>query len=107
MDKQKLSGLIGLCMRARQLVLGTDMTLRTVRDGRAAVLLMDAGASDNLRKKLRDASAFHRVPLAELPEGLLDRAAGQEGKMAAAVLSGTLAEQVRQALIPVLDRSDS
>ena len=106
MDKQKLSGLIGLCMRARQLVLGTDMTLRTVRDGRAAVLLMDAGASDNLRKKLKDASAFHHVPLAELPEGLLDRACGQEGKMAAAVLSGTLAEQVRQALIPVSDRSD-
>ncbi len=101
MDEKKLSGLIGLCMRARQLTLGTDMALRTVREGRAALLLMDAGASANLRKKLKDASAFHHVPLGELPEGLLDRAAGQEGKMAAAVLRGTLAEQVKQALIPV------
>ena len=54
MDEKKLSGLIGLCMRARQLTLGTDMALRTVREGRAALLLMDAGASANLRKKLKD-----------------------------------------------------
>ena len=107
MDNRKLSGLIGLCMRARQLVLGTDMAVRAVREGRAAVLLMDSGASANLRKKLKDASAYHRVPLAELEEGLLDRAAGQDGKMAAAVLSGTLAEQIKQALIPASDRSDN
>ena len=106
MDNRKLSGLIGLCMRARQLVLGTDMVLKAVRGGKAAVILMDEGASENLRKKLRDASSFHRVPLLELEAGLLDRAAGQDGKMAAAVLYGTLAEQIRQAMNPVPDRSD-
>ena len=46
MDDQKLSGLIGLCMRARQLVLGTDMALKAVRGGKAAVILMDEGASE-------------------------------------------------------------
>ncbi len=106
MDQLKLAGWIGLCMRARQLALGTDQALKAVRGGKAALILMDGGASDNLRKKLSDASAFHRVPLAELPEGLLDRAAGQDGKMAAAVLFGTLAEQIKQALIPVSSRSD-
>ena len=106
MDNRKLSGLIGLCMRARQLALGTDMALKAVRGGKAAVILMDEGASENLRKKLRDASSFHRVPLLELEAGLLDRAAGQNGKMAAAVLHGTLAEQIKQALIPVSSRSD-
>ncbi len=106
MDQLKLAGWIGLCMRARQLALGTDQALKAVRGGKAALILMDGGASDNLRKKLSDASAFHRVPLVELPEGLLDRAAGQDGKMAAAVLFGTLAEQIKQALIPVSSRSD-
>ena len=107
MDNKKLSGLIGLCMRARQLALGTDQAVKAVRGGKAAVILLDSGASDNLRKKLSDASAFHHVPLMELPEGLLDRAAGQDGKMAAAALRGTLAEQIKQALIPVSSRSEN
>ena len=106
MDEKKLFGLLGLCMRAGQLALGTDMTVRAVRSGRAALLLMDGGASENLRKKLKDASVYRKVPLFELEAGFLDRAAGQSGKMAAAVLSGTLAEQMKKALIPVDNRSD-
>ena len=101
MDEKKLAGLIGLSMRARQLILGTDTVLRLVRSGKAALILMDGGASDNLRKKLGDASAYYRVPLYELPEGLLDRAAGQSGKIAAAMPAGTLAEQIIKTLMPV------
>ena len=34
------------------------------------------------------------MPLLKLPEGLLDRAAGQSGRIAAAVRQGSLATQI-------------
>ena len=94
MNQDKLSGLIGLCRRAGQLSLGTDTVLRQLKSGCCAAVLMDESAAPNTAKRLSEAAQQAQVPLLTLPEGLLDRAAGQSGRIAAALRQGSLASQI-------------
>ena len=57
-----MKGYLGLAVRAGQAALGSSLALRDIRDGRAAVALIDEGASENTRKKLSDACAFRCSP---------------------------------------------
>ncbi len=94
----KIEGLLGLAMRAGQLTVGADLTLREIKAGKAALVLMDAQASENTKKKLQDACAFRRVPLHIMEAGLIDAACGREGRMAAALKKGSMAGQISQML---------
>ncbi len=100
MNRAQVKGLLGLCARAGQIVLGTDQALKLVRRGGAACLLVDGQAAENTKKKLRDASLSHASPLYELPAGLLDEACGQSGRMGAALREGTLSRQLITLLEP-------
>ena len=93
-----VSGLLGLACRAGQAALGADMALQEIRAGKAALLLLDAGASEGTRKKLLDACAYRSVPAYTLPEGEISRACGKDGRMAAAVRKGGLAQRMNELL---------
>ena len=93
-----VGGLLGLCSRSGQIVLGADLALREIRGGRAALALLDEGASDGTKKKIADACAFRSVPLHMLPPGELSRACGKEDRMAAAVRPGKLAQRILELL---------
>ncbi|MBQ8080831.1 MAG: hypothetical protein IJ240_02920 [Clostridia bacterium] len=95
----KVSGMLGLAFRARQLVTGVDFAVEAARTGKARVLLLDTAASENTRKRLRDAATHFGVPLYELPEGLMDQATGKSGRMAGAVLKGSFAEPIQTLLM--------
>jgi hypothetical protein len=95
--ENRLMGLMGLCVRARQAVFGEDGCLKTIRNGSCGVLLLDSGASQATKEKYRGACNHAGVPLELLPEGLLHDATGKPG-MAMAVLTGGLANQIRQLL---------
>lgn len=97
MDENKLRGMMGLCVRARQAVFGEDGCMKTVRAGNCGVLLLDSGASRATREKYRGVCDNARVALMELPEGLLHEATGRPG-VAMAVLKGGLAEQIKRIL---------
>ena len=92
-----LMGLMGLCVRARQAVFGEDGCLKTIRNGSCGVLLLDSGASTATQDKYRGVCANANTPMVELPQGLLHEATGKPG-MAMAVLTGGLANQIRQLL---------
>ena len=94
MNQEKLKGLIGLARRAGQLSLGTDTVLKQLKGGRCAVVLLDEAAAPNTRKHLAEAADFMQVPLFTVPEGLMDLATGQSGRIAAAVSRGGLADQI-------------
>ena len=94
----KLEGLLGLAMRAGQLTAGADLALREIKAGKAALVLVDEGASENTKKKLTDACAFRRVPVHIMEAALLDRACGREGRMAACLKKGGICDQVAQIL---------
>ena len=94
MNLDRLRGLIGLSRRAGQLLLGTDTVLRTLKGKECSLVLLDEAAAPNTKKRLREAAARSGVPVFRLPEGLLDEAAGQSGKIMAAVRAGSLADQI-------------
>ena len=90
---QRMRGLMGLCVRARQAVFGEDGCLKSIRAGQCGVLLMDAGASRATKEKYRAACTRTGTPLIELPADLIDEATGRSG-VAMAVNQGGLADQL-------------
>ena len=97
--ENKLRGLMGLCLRARQAVFGEDGCMKTIRGGNCGVLLLDSGASQATRDKYRGVCANANTPMVELPEGLLHEATGKPG-VAMAILKGGFANQVQQMMKP-------
>ena len=85
--EDKLLSTLGLCARARKLVMGTPMVCEAMRDGKAPVIavLEASDTSDNTHKKLSDKCAFYRVPLYRLTADTerLGRAVGKTGAVAA------------------------
>ena len=98
-QENKLRGLMGLCLRARQAVFGEDGCMKTIRGGNCGVLLLDSGASQATRDKYRGVCQHANTPMVELPEGLLHEATGKPG-MAMAILKGGFANQVQQMMKP-------
>ncbi len=98
-QENKLRGLMGLCVRARQAVFGEDGCMKTIRAGNCGALLLDSGASKATQDKYRGVCENANTPLELLPEGLLHEATGKPG-MAMAVLKGGLANQIRQTMKP-------
>ncbi len=95
--ENKLRGLMGLCVRARQAVFGEDGCMKTVRSGQCGVLLLDESASRATQSKYQGVCENAKTPLELLPEGLLHEATGKPG-VAMAVLKGGLAQQIHQQL---------
>lgn len=93
MSEQRLRGLMGLSVRARQAVFGEDGCLKTIRAGNCGVLLVDEGASTATQKKYHDACAHAGVEMKMIPEGMLLDATGRPG-VAMAVIKGGLAQQI-------------
>ena len=93
--ENKLRGLMGLCVRARQAVFGEDGCMKTIRGGNCGVLLLDSGASTATQDKYRGVCENASTPLELLPEGLLHEATGKPG-VAMAILQGGFARQVQQ-----------
>ena len=96
---KKLTGMLGLCVRARQATFGMDGCLKAVRTGKCEVLLLDGGASAGTTDKYTQACATHGVPLVMLPAGMLGAATGKPG-VAMAIPQGSLAKQLRLILEP-------
>ena len=97
--ENKLRGLMGLCVRARQAVFGEDGCMKTIRGGNCGVLLLDSGASTATQDKYRGVCANANTPMVELPQGLLHEATGKPG-MAMAILKGGFASQIQQMMKP-------
>ena len=97
--ENKLRGLMGLCVRARQAVFGEDGCMKTIRGGNCGALLLDSGASKATQDKYRGVCANAKTPMVKLPKGLLHEATGKPG-MAMAILKGGFASQIQQMMKP-------
>ena len=96
---QNALNLLGLCRRAHRLVSGVPAVELALKRGEAMLVLLDAGASDNSKKSVRDACAFRGVQIREIPPGLLGDAVGRPGHMAAAVTDRGFSDRLNQLLI--------
>ena len=86
--------MLGIAMRAGALSLGEGGVSKAISSGAALTVLLDAGASENTKKKFRDSCTFYKVPLFETEPDRLGYAIGKPGRMSAAVARGTLGEKL-------------
>ena len=98
--ENKLLSTLGLCARARKLVMGTPMVCEALRAGGKTPVLAVLEASDtseNTHGKLVSKCAFYRVPLYRITADTerLARAVGKTGAVAAV---GITDEQLFKAL---------
>lgn len=86
--EDKLLSTVGLCARARRLVMGTPMVCEALRHGgKAPVLavLEASDTSDNTHRKLVSKCSYYRIPLYRIaaPTAGLAKAVGKAGAVAA------------------------
>ena len=86
--------MLGIAMRAGALSLGEGGVSKAISSGAALTVLLDAGASENTKKKFRDSCTFYKVPLYETSPDRLGQAIGKPGRMSAAIARGTLGEKL-------------
>ena len=86
--------LLGIAMRAGALTLGETGVLKAIAKGKAAFVLVDAGASENTRKMYVDSCAYYGARLLLAEPGRLGEAVGRPGRMSAAVAAGPLADRL-------------
>ena len=94
-DNQAFYSMLGIAMRAGVLTMGTDGVLTAIAAGKAALVLLDDGASENTKKKLKDCCAFHGAQLVMTQPDALGFAVGKPGRMCAAVAKGTLCDKLK------------
>jgi len=66
MQAQKGQGvlsLLGMAVRARRAVKGSDNTLKAIQSGQATLVLLAHDAGPNITKKMRDKCSFYHIPL--------------------------------------------
>ena len=93
-ERSDFFSMLGLAMRAGQLSFGEDGVRKAIASGAATLVLLDAGASDNTKKRMRDSCAYYGVPLMETAAGRLGEAVGRPGRMSAAVARGPLCDKL-------------
>jgi len=86
------AGLLGLSMRAGQLVSGMFAVEKLLKARGAALVVLDIAASENTQARVR--SLAENIPVTVMPEGLLEQAIGVEGRKVAALRPGHLAQRL-------------
>ena len=94
-ERDAFYSMLGIAKRAGQLTLGTDGVLGAIASGSARIVLLDALASENTKKKFRDSCAFYGAELFETAQDRLGFAVGKPGRMCAAVAKGTLGGKLK------------
>ena len=92
--ENRVVSFLGLCMRAGRIVSGQEACVDLIRQGEAALVLMDASASDNTRKRLTDACRSHNVALYEVSAGTLGQSIGKKGRMVIALKPDGMAQKL-------------
>ena len=92
----KFLTMIGLCTRAGRCVFGETGCLSAVRSGKAKLMLLHGGCSENTKKRFSDACRTHQVPFITTIESI-DDAAGKPGRKLIAVTDVDFAAAIQKA----------
>lgn len=86
--------ILGLAMRAGQVVSGDDLCESEIRRGKVALVLIDEGVSANTRGKYSALCGARAIPLHEIRADALGCAIGKPNRMIVAVRKGPLATKM-------------
>lgn len=68
-----MTGTLGLAMRARRLILGTEIVSNSIAKGEVKLVLVSSSASNNTKKLVANKSKHYDVPLIELDDLILNQ----------------------------------
>ena len=102
MENEKLLRALGLCAKARRLIVGTEQVCESLRQKtRPYLVLGTVDNSQNTAKKLADKCAYYQVEyrVPTVDGNVLSDAIGKSGRVAAvAITDENLAKLVRNAM---------
>ena len=93
-EQDAFFSMLGLAMRAGQLTFGEDSVRKAITSGTAGLVLLDDGASENTKKRMRDSCSYYAVQLLETEKTRLGAAVGRGGRMSVAVKKGPLCDRL-------------
>ena len=93
MNAQKMMGILGLAMKARQVSSGTDACRMLIRSGKCGIVLADVKTASNTRKKISGLCQKNGIPIRILPNGMIEEATGRTNMVLGICKSG-FSEQI-------------
>ncbi|MCH5266109.1 MAG: ribosomal L7Ae/L30e/S12e/Gadd45 family protein [Lachnospiraceae bacterium] len=94
-QNKKVLGTLGLAQRAGDVASGEFMTEKAIREGKACLVIVAEDASDNTRKKFRNACYYYKVPYAVFGDReMLGKALGKEFRASLAVMDSGFAASI-------------
>lgn len=92
---QKFLGLIGLAMRAGQVVSGEEGVLAAIKSQKAALVIIAEDASDGTKKKFTDKSSYRDIPFRIAYEkDVLGHAIGKKTRAVIGILDPNFAKKM-------------
>ena len=96
---KKVYNLLGLMTKSRNLVSGSFMVEKAVKDGSARLVIVSENASDNTKKLFRNKCESYQVPLYFFGNSEdLGKAMGKEERVAIAITNSGFAKSVKKLL---------
>ena len=99
MNKQKALNMLGLAMRAGKLITGEEMTLKEIRQQRAALVLVASDAGKNTQKKIKDKSSYYEIPLLDTFSADEISSAIGTPRMVVGILEAGFAKKVQELIL--------
>lgn len=95
MNKQpSWSSLLGLMQRARQLITGEELVIKSIQSKKAHLVIIAADASDNTMKKVTDKCRYYSIPFIVLEDRFsIGQAIGKAERVTVAILDKGFADK--------------
>ena len=98
-NRQKILNLIGLATKAGKTASGEFSTEKSVKSGRAYLVIVSEEASENTKKKFRNMCTYYEVPYFEFgSKEELGHATGREMRASLAVQDAGFSEAMKKQL---------
>ena len=95
MKPDKVLSMLGLAAKAGAIASGEFSTEKSVKEGRAYLVIVAGDASDNTKKRFRDMTTFYEVPMYEYADkDTLGHAIGKEFRASLAINSENFATNI-------------
>ncbi len=91
---QRLYGLLGLAMRAGQVVSGQEACINAVRKKEVDLVFIEESVAENSLKKINESCMKYQCELKKMPDGALGKAIGKENRTAVGIKAGTLLDKI-------------
>lgn len=97
MKPDKVLSMLGLAAKAGAIASGEFSTEKSVKEGRAFLVIVAGDASENTKKRFRDMTAFYEVPMYLYGDReMLGHAVGKEFRASLAVNSESFGKNIEE-----------